>query len=202
MLRFSRVKCNVIPRTLIFNSLKSHEISRYVFWYRWIAQKLLPLPARFRFFKKSILCRIFDFLGLGASSFCSAQISAQCMSGAHFVSTDVHMVPLSHSWTWLKYYYIIKSEPRTVSNSTICTLSGAHVAPDDLVQSYKNFKVSPGRTLSKLYLLLRWSPIFPQTFVVHCPVLRNEPPKTHWAEIRALRKLLAPRPKNLTQNRL
>jgi hypothetical protein len=36
------------------------------------------------FFKiKSILCQIFDFLGLGASSFRSEQISAQRATGAH-----------------------------------------------------------------------------------------------------------------------
>jgi hypothetical protein len=40
------------------------------------------------FFLKSISCRIFDFSGLGASSFRSVRISAQCASGDHFVAPD------------------------------------------------------------------------------------------------------------------
>jgi hypothetical protein len=39
-------------------------------------------------FFKSISCWIFDFSGLGASSFCSVRISAQCTSRAHFVAPD------------------------------------------------------------------------------------------------------------------
>jgi hypothetical protein len=120
-----------------------------------------PSGAR-SFFLKSISCRIFDFSGLGASSFRSVWISAQCTSGAHFLAPDVHMVPLSHSWTWLKYYYVIKSEPRsyTVKAIFVITLKS-------------NFHPILCRTLSGA---TKWAP------------------DVHWAEIRALQKLLAPRP--------
>jgi hypothetical protein len=47
------------------------------------------LPERVRFKKKSISCRIFDFSGLGASSFRRARISAQDTSGAHFAAPAV-----------------------------------------------------------------------------------------------------------------
>jgi hypothetical protein len=40
------------------------------------------------FFLKSISCKIFDFSGLGASSFRSERISAQWASGAHFEAPD------------------------------------------------------------------------------------------------------------------
>jgi hypothetical protein len=47
----------------------------------------IATPARTGSFKKNaILCRIFNFLGLGASSFCSEQISAQRATRAHFVA--------------------------------------------------------------------------------------------------------------------
>jgi hypothetical protein len=52
------------------------------FWYRWIAQTLLPLTEQVRLKKKSISCRSFDFSGLGASSFHSERISAQRATGA------------------------------------------------------------------------------------------------------------------------
>jgi hypothetical protein len=44
---------------------------------------LLPLTKQVRFKKKLILCRIFDFLGLGASSFRCERISAQGATAAH-----------------------------------------------------------------------------------------------------------------------
>jgi hypothetical protein len=47
-----------------------------------------PSGAGSFFFLKSISCRIFDFSGLGASSFRSARLSAQSTSRAHFVVPD------------------------------------------------------------------------------------------------------------------
>jgi hypothetical protein len=64
-----------------------HKISRYVFWYRWIAQTLLPLMERVRFKKKKLISyRIFDYSGLGSSSFHCELISAQGVTAAHFVA--------------------------------------------------------------------------------------------------------------------
>jgi hypothetical protein len=64
-------------------------ISRYVFWYHWIAQTLLPLMERVRFFKKSNSWQIFDYLGLCCSSFRCEQTSAQGATAAHFVAPEM-----------------------------------------------------------------------------------------------------------------
>jgi hypothetical protein len=49
----------------------------------------LPERVRFFFYKKSVSCQIFNFSGLGGSSFRRARISAQGTSGAHIVALAV-----------------------------------------------------------------------------------------------------------------
>jgi hypothetical protein len=85
---------------VIYLKRESHEILRYVFWYRDSLTRfqvcfLVPLdssdiaiPAGTSSFLKIklFLCLIFNFSGLGVSSFCSERISAQRATWAHFVA--------------------------------------------------------------------------------------------------------------------
>jgi hypothetical protein len=56
------------------------------FRYHRIAQTLLPPDRMGSFFKKVDLCQIFDYSGLGGSSFPCEQIWAQGVAAAHFVA--------------------------------------------------------------------------------------------------------------------
>jgi hypothetical protein len=56
------------------------------FCYRWIAQTLIPLTKRVRFFFKVDFVLNFNYLSLGGSSFPCEQTLAQGAAAAHFIA--------------------------------------------------------------------------------------------------------------------
>jgi hypothetical protein len=127
------------------------------------------------FFKiKSILCWIFDYLGLGASSFHYERISAQRATAAH--STPLPelifvIVFITHSWNTIKLSKV--SQGVIAQSAPLLGLIWTPVAP---CQSYI------------------WSPICTLFLWRSLTGATKWAAVTLWAEIRSHQKLLAPRP--------
>jgi hypothetical protein len=71
----------------------------------------------------------------------------------------------------LKYYYVIKSEPWYGSDCPICSLTGAHIAPVALVQSYQEVKNEPSQNYIYCYAEVKFAS---PSFAAPSPGLRNE----------------------------